>query len=830
MKFALHNYGGKAVRFFTVEAQDIESNKAEAENAPSHHIAILDVSGSMWGDLDAVKNIIEKVFTAEEFNDPAMKISLITYSSSGDVRIHFQRVTVEDVLAPNSPHLAEIRSLQVRGLTCMSQALIAAEKLIDDTEATCISLHTDGYANDRSPYREAQVIVAAVEAIEQHPNVFCNTVGYRSYCDFALLSAIANRLSGTSMQACDARGVYKALHSAQVLLAGSLSPVLEAGIGDFDFVTFVSKKAGKVLGSTKSMQVRGLASGDDAMVYRYREIGSIHYDSLEVPVCDGLTNPTPLLAFARAQIALGNLNAAKYAMVSTRIDSLIQQHSRALVAAEVAAMGADIERHLFGMLTVSMSPEYGLGETGPSILSLLQMLDTYQGSLRVNVADLLKTYNRRGLKKVAGVRNDRGEIEPPTHKLLTPSDNTAVPVASIDINRDTATINIKVVEDGTLVSNEPAADGNAGKLGIKEIEGVPLDLKSFRNYTIVGDGQVNVPVLPLRISDKRCFAGLKDMGLVTGDFDPKAQYDIDIAKMPLVDYDQDFAGLDPALFESLAKLTVLQKILAGLTAGESAALTDEQIASLKDHYITPAMYFSPPSCTPYADLTRAQAAGEVDAYLSYKVKIGTPAITNVGKLKSGNAYLQRRFTFEPADGKVIPKPKLPAWWLDGGTWVVKKMSSRAKLDAVDELTFPIYEDFLGLGPNHGELDDTLEAAGADASAVNDALGGAFTRDETLTVFRAALQRVNRAIDAIYSEHLTPLAFYVGSTGLVPDTFEATAMTADQLVEKYPDVKLAKAEKEGTFYEVAPGLLLGVFVQGTHFSTARGVKAASALSA
>ena len=857
MKFALHNYAGQPVRFFTVEAQDVESNKAEAENAPSHHIAILDVSGSMWGDLDSVKNIIEKVFTAEEFNDPAMKISLVTYSSHGDCRVHFKRVTVEDVLAPNSPHLAEIRNLRVRGLTGMSQALVTAETLIDDTEATCISLHTDGYANDPSPYAEAQGIVAAVEAIERHPNVFCNTVGYRSWCDFALLAAIANRLSGTSMQAANAREVYKALHSAQTLLAGSMSPVLEAGIGLADFITFVSQKGGKVLGGTKSIQVRGLSSDDDAMVYRYKEISEARYNVTLGPICDGLTNPVPLLAYAKAQIALGNLNDAKFAMVSTRLGGLIKRNARALVASEVADMAADVEGFLFETngqteddIVNQMTVEYGLGETGPSILSLLQVLNTYRSTLRVNVDALAKGYQRRGLKRIAGVRNDKGEIEPPTHKLMVErGTDPLVDVSGIDINRDTATVNIRLVDGGTLVTGLPAdpTHATASAKIVTEVAGIKLDLKSYRNYTIVGDGKVNVEVLPLRIGDKRCFAALKEMGLVDGQFDPEGQYDIKLGEMPLVDYDQSFSDTVPDLYEELVKLTVLQKLLSGLTAGTSEALTGEQIAALKECYISPALYFTPPTTVPYADLKAALSAGEVDTYLSYTVKIGAPSITNIGTLKSGNAYLQRRFTLKLADGTVVKKPKFTDWWQDDNTWGIKPLSARTKLDAVDEVMFPIYANFLRLegwqpmsGLTDGEpLADLLLSLGEiDGGGGDDSLLGVFEqvlmggedREGTLTVFKSILRLVNNAIDVLYEGEVCPLAFFVGATGLVPESFGA-AMTADQLVTKYPAVKLVKAEKEGTFYDM-PGrndMILGVFVKAEHFTTERGLKAAADLA-
>ena len=71
-----------------------------------------------------------------------------------------------------------------------------AETLINDAEVTAITLHSDGYANDPSPYTEGQQLQAAAKDISKHPNVFCNTVAYRSCCDFNLLSSVANQLSG----------------------------------------------------------------------------------------------------------------------------------------------------------------------------------------------------------------------------------------------------------------------------------------------------------------------------------------------------------------------------------------------------------------------------------------------------------------------------------------------------------------------------------------------------------------------------------------------------------------------------------------------------------
>ena len=825
-RFALRNFAGEPTAFYRVESETLDTAGDLAESLPTHHIIGIDVSGSMYYDLDKLKPMIEKLLTLEEFNDPTLKVSLVTYSSSGDVRVHFERATVADVMAPGSKQLQEVRNLRVRGLTCISQGLRAAEKLIDDTETTCISIHSDGYANDRSPNAERRDIAAAVDTLQNHPNAFCNTLAYGSWADFNTLSGIANALSGTCLQVTDIRQVYGAMHDATKLLAGDMAPVLEVGVGKADFVVVVSKDARKVLGSTEALAVRGLSAGNDATAYRLFSLTSDEFDASELPQVNAGTDGDVVLAFARTQVALGNLNAAKYGLVAYRDEKLLGDHYRALTGTDVAAMAEAMEAALFTQGRVaSVSATFGLPAQGPSVLSVLGTLAGYRSGIRVNVEDLAKSYSRRGLKRVPGTREDDGTLTPPNAKLaLERSTDPFVDVSGIEVNRNTATCNIRLVEDGTLIDLRPGNEDNP----ISEVEGVKLALKSYRNYTVVSDGALNVETLPIRISDKRCFKALADLGVVSGKFDPKAQYDIDLGSLPLVDFNQSF-DLPGDIFERLARLTVLSKILSGVTAGSSEALTAEQIAGLKDVHVSPALYFSPPTTNAYTVLADAIAKGQVDTRLSYKIDVGTPDITGLGKLKSGNAYLDRRFVVTDAAGDKVKKPKLPLLLDDGAVVALKPLSARTKLDKVDDLTFPIYEEFLGLADN-GHLLGALNDAGFDYDE-RKAFGAAVKggdRDERVEALSAALRKVNGAIDRIYGETVSPLVFYVGATGLVPDEFNAKALTAEQVAEKFPTIKLSKGEKtEGTFFVLPSGLLLTVFVKGEHFTTDAGLAAAKA---
>ena len=805
-KFALHTFAGKATRYFRCEAEDLSTQAPVTVRKPSHHILVLDRSGAMYGDIDEVKSTVEKLLTLSEFKDPTLKVSLISYSSQGDVKLHFAKVTVEDVMRAGSPYLGEVRSIRATALTCISQGLVMAETIVDDADVTCVTIHTDGYANDRSPTAEAKDIKAAVAKLKTHPNLFANAIGYRDYCDYNLLASISNALSGVCVQAKGIKAVYEAVYNTTKLLAGTLSPAIEVSRGKADYAMFVSRSARKVLGMPDTFTVQGLSPTDDKTAYRLFEITAKDYADLDAPVSGENAPVEPVLAYARTQISAGNLNAAKYALVSTRCGELLGKHSRALVASDIAAMADGTEGYLFDRVPFTPSNGYGLGATGPSVLTVLTYLNGHTDTLSVDLPTFSSGYKRRGVKRIPGTRLADGTVEEPTvsSKVREGGDGW-VKVNSFDLNRNTASINM-------LVSQPIDLFPKGSSQRVASVAGVSLDdLKSFNNYTVVGDGMLNASSLPLRTSDQKVIVGLASLGLpVTA----KAgqPFTLDLSGLPLVDYDLNVGGVDHTTVQRLARLTVLSKILNGMVKGDASGFTSEQVDELKKHYLTPSMYFSPPTTTEYAVLADAIATGKVDTKLSYKVDLGTPDITGTGKLKSGNEYLQRRFTLTFM-GKDVEKPTLDYITLTDSTWGIKKLSARTTLDAVDELSYPIYEGMLGLGDGK-VLKDLLKGVGCvDPDRFLADLKGASASEAV----REAIRFVDAAIEAVY-ETVRPLAFYVGATGLVPDSLGAKAMTAEEFATAYPNAKLSKAEKEeGSFHVLPDNTVLTVYVKGELFS-------------
>lgn len=834
MKFALYDYLGRPKAHYTVEEVAIAAPVPAKQT--SHHILVLDRSGSMYGDLPAVKTMVEKVLTLEEYKSADMLVSVISYSSQGDVTTHVERARVEEVMAPGSKHVEAIRKIQITGLTCISQGLRQALALIKDGELTCVSLHTDGYANDRSPGAEKREIDALVKDFAKKPNVFVNTLAYRNWCDFGLLTSIANACSGTCFKTPTAKEVFDTLHSTAGVLAGSVTPAFEVPTLTGQYVTFVSKKADKVLGSDDNLLVRGLNADDDKRGYRYTRVTPEQYAASALPVAG--KNAEPVLAFAFGKLAEGDVNGAKYALMASRNLTLLNNHARALTNGALSEMATDIRKVLFGQISegectyTSDAAPYELPNARqPSVVGILGLLSCYgAGDMQVDVATLRKTYKRRGVKRVPGTRNPDGTLTPPRAKAVPRnSDNAFLAVNGFDLNRNNATVNMTVTTPVALVRDGGENVGDT-------LSGVDLStLSTFNSYTVVGDGELNLPVLPLRVTNKRLHRELNALGLVTGDYDPNTTHTIAFEGRPVVAYDATF---DPKvvfpsdLFKNLLGAKVLSSVLTACMkdTGASDTMSEEQVAALKEVHLTPSLYFSPPTTTHYTDLQQALASGDVDTRVSYKVDFGVPTMLNIGELHSANKFLERMYELS-INGAVEKKPKFDMRWNAAVTYGYKKLSARTKLTPVDDAMKPYFDEFLGLVSTTDNLSRVLTNAGFSPERVQAFLlakQATTLNDAVVEVFTDARKALDTYIDSLY-EGVSSLVFYVGSTGLVPEEFGASkGMDAETVKQTFPNLAycIGKNEADGTFYSFkdAAGevVILSVYAKSEYFTTEKGL--------
>ena len=194
IKFALYDFTGTAREFYFVD--EVTVPKPVLEPTMSHHIVVVDRSGSMWGVMKDTRSMVEKVMVAEEFTSSELILTLISYSSKGDFTTHFSRKKVSEVLDPNNGYVDQIRGIQATCLTSVSGALEEALKHVGAGETTAVSIHTDGYFNDASPGAEAKLVDKWIKTVQKDfPNVYANTIAYGTYSDFKMLDRISQSLS-----------------------------------------------------------------------------------------------------------------------------------------------------------------------------------------------------------------------------------------------------------------------------------------------------------------------------------------------------------------------------------------------------------------------------------------------------------------------------------------------------------------------------------------------------------------------------------------------------------------------------------------------------------
>jgi Mg-chelatase subunit ChlD len=818
-KFTLFNLLGKPRAYFLVEPGALAREPASKKKSVAHSIIIVDRSGSMYMDLPETKATLVKLLTLDEYAQYDLLVTLISYASQGDVICHFDRAPIREIMKKDSKYQKDIKKITTAGCTCISQGLKLAAEKVKDSELTAITIHTDGYANDPSANSEAASLLKLCDGMKTK-DVFVNTLAYGNYSDFRLLARVANAGSGACVRAGKIADVYQSLYSSTKTLGSAVTPPLELPLEKgFDYQVFVSRSAGRVLGSAETLSIRGLKAEDDATIYKFRKLSKEDFDKLkDVPVEQ---TSEAVFAFAKANLTEGNLNTAKYALGSTFDATMVGAHARALTNNQVAAFAQDLDTLVLfnpGQLSEhTILTEVPVNKKIP-FLDLINILDANRANFVINRQALQDVYVRRGLKRIQGKRDkETGELTEPTLKTEFVNEDKHLPISSFDVNRNTATMNMMLTRKVKLL---PAAGGKP----ITEVAGIKLDnLSTFNNYTLVGDGELTVPYLKVKISDKSLFDKLANEGVLEVEgtpatkFDKEQEYTLRLDQLPIVPPFEGTVNLT-GVFDELAKLKVLSSLCGAHLKEESAEYTPEQVEALEKHYLSKSLFLNFPTTTPYKKLEEALADGSVDTRTSYKIDIGTKQILNLGKLHSANKFLDRMYEVIGKVGQPMEKPKFEEV-LDGNvTYKHKTLSAKTKVTKVDDFMKALFDDFLGLNPK-GAAVKVLESVGADklAAIVKDrAKGKQPLRKAFVEALAEARKKLDARSDDIFSKKLSPLVFYVGATGLLPDEIDAKAQSADVMAQKYPDLAFSTDEKEGMFFEVGD-TILSVYAKTEYFS-------------
>lgn len=798
-KFALYNYSGTPTAHFIVS--EMEVPKPVLEPTVSHHVVIVDRSGSMYGVMKDTRAMVEKVMTVEEFASSEMLVTLISYSSYGDYTTHFARKKVSEVLDPNGGLVDEIRKINATCLTSVSSALTEALNHVVEGETTAISIHTDGYFNDRSPAAEAKLIDKWIKYVQKDfHNVFVNTISYGNWTDFKILDRIASSLSGKCIIAKDVKQVYNALHDTSAVLAGRVLPAIKISAEEGDLLAFHNLTQWKVNGSTTDFAVKGVGPDDVTKLYRFRAVSAETWAKSKEPVADKPELLTPVYVYARTMLAQGKLNEAKFALMATRDTDLIETHYKALTASALAEFARELDDAIGGVSAPRFAESYGFSGKA-SVAEICAYIESKKKYFTLDLHAFTQIYQRRGVARLFGTWSDDGTFVPANTALEPVDDSSRVTINAFEFNNTTATINMQVSRKAKLIKD--TADG---PVDVSTLAGIDLsDLRQIRSYTIVGDGEVTATVLPLRCSLKSAFDRLMKLIDCEGvSFMPEIPFFVNLATHPVVRFGNTSTPFPPPeAFADFVTTVVKRGIYTAFLGSEARgeAWTPEQATALKEHNLTASLNYSPQTANPYTDLMAAISAGEIDTRTSYNVTVGDRRMVSVKALYSANEYFARRFTVtvpgaadeEKAKDGALAKPKLADLRREGATYGVKTLSARTKLNEIDAIMMPIFEDTL---PKLG---------GADIEALQVMLGS-----------------LEDTIEAHYQFGFRPIALYIGASGLVPDGWDVEMMDAEGLKARFPDIDIEKKQLDGMFF-VKGDNVVGVFPEVSYFSTEKGME-------
>ena len=808
-KIALYSLSGEAVEWFECELRATPDFTSDAPISLSrHHLVLIDRSSSMAHCLDRVKHAVIKHLTLDEYRDAPQKISVISYAGEGDMTLHFERVDIREVMREGSPHLESILTMTSGEGSRLTEALERAMTALCDDELSLISIHTDGCVEERETLGERRYLLELIEALRR-PRVSLNTIAHSEESDLSFLNTLT-RSVGVCLVSNELRQVYDALNKAsESLLDSSPRSMIINAAHDVDWVLFSAESPRVVTGRSQA-QVEHFSPVDHPRLHLFRRLTESEY---EMHPSAPLIASTPLgqetlVALARSSVSIGRLNRAKYCLFTAGHQQLLESHARALTPEEIERLSIGLERALFEArwerqsLNDSRVPAPNLAP----VMEILALLNQHKEHVKVVRSHLDRCYEKIGLKRILGQRDERGVIRRSSLSLRPKKSTDELRLDGLEVNRSSATAYIRLIEKVNLVGEE-------GEV-IEEIEGVDVDeLNRFRSYAIISDGRLNLSSIQLKICSKRLFRELKQLIKIERGYDPTSTYEINLTGRPIVDIRAPKVHLT-GLFETLARGRLLKSLCASMLKGRSELYTDAQLEALKRHELSQNLNTNFQTTLAFVDPDSKLLEEGVITRVRHKIELSDGALIGLHRCPSANAFIRSTYTVS-VEGQEIETPR--AHQLIGAS-----ISPRTHLraSAYRALLKPLMDDVFNIEIN-GRFEETLTALAVPAeviaeslSAIREGLSGDHRCFDALYALERAL---DHAIESLYKAHLAPLILYVGSTGLVPDHFEAVTYTAAHINQIYPQLRLSKNKDQASYIDLGGEALLCIYAEETRCS-------------
>lgn len=573
----------KNERFLLTEIFSQETaNKAKPEPAPTHHLFIIDCSGSMWGELSVIrKDLYNKVSTLLR---PKDSISILWFSGRGQFGVLVEDYNINsDVSLQNLKKLID-NQLTARGLTAFCEPIQEAKKIIqNDRERNSHKLHslfflTDGYDNGWSE-REILDSVRGIAGDLASATI----VEYGYYCNKELLNKMATEVGGVHIFAQDFQ----------------------------DYEPYMERQfTQKIMGSRKYVALS--QNSTDGFAYSYDEDGNvisykvnekneIFIDPKSVESVSYMTNSAPRTSVIidGADIQLASKNVSVYANIlkplyagmvaySKRSDFgtisdilrilgdayFIKRKANTFGTQKINELEADIAATLSdlkAMFRDGYNPDLEPAEDAYCVMDMIDDLMSSEDNKWYPSLMKYERMSRKTEKKGAEISDEdkqavelllsENKIDEAMSKLQEVKDNISEEIEFVNEDKDNgfsitnltwnnsrANLSVQVYYSGYVM------------LPKNDFDSLPEKFETgiFRNYNIIKDGVIHTYILPVSL-DADTFEKMQANGLLQGEsYNKETIYNLDFSSLPVINQKMVKEATAEDLFRNHYKLTKLK--------------------------------------------------------------------------------------------------------------------------------------------------------------------------------------------------------------------------------------------------------------------------------
>lgn len=518
--------------------QNILSVKTEPVPAPVDHVIVIDISGSMYGDLSELRlQLKNKLSTLLKEKDT---VTIIWFSGRGQYGVLVEQLEIRSVADLSGLHAAIDRYLQAMGLTGFKEPLQEVIAAIDRISAkrkdSLFSLFfmTDGYDNQWS---DGDILAVCKKLEPKLANAVIIEYGW--HCNRALLAKMAETLGGKLIFNKDLQE-YRLTFEKEIGgdLGGKKVPVKLDGAATMGFaygviagslLTFVPDEHNVVMVPEGLADVAYFTATRGRAFDRHADGSGLIWAALTA-----LSQRMDSDAILEVLSALGDVALVdSFSSCFSKEDYVFFQDAAMKCAVDASA------RYASGYDAAAVPKEDAY-----TVLEMLSDLSSSDENLFYPHHEAF-SYERIGAATLQKDRSVRFEYA---------DKGRGYPVNGIVWNEDRPNVSVRVRMEGFAVLPEDRAAI------------LPEKVESFvyRNYTIVRDGIVHTRRLPVSLTEAT-FAKLQANGLLKGETWAAGKVMVlDYPRLPVINRLMVKGATAAATFEKVMQLQLLkgtQKVL-----------------------------------------------------------------------------------------------------------------------------------------------------------------------------------------------------------------------------------------------------------------------------